>query len=312
MNMIINKPRVGAGAVVKSTAALLLLTLASHADTKSDLADIYTKSVNALLFFTSEDIISSGSYTFDSSNNTLDTHFIPFTYQFPSDSSFYNLYANGSVGYSKSRSVGYSKSKGTVLGDSLDITTYAIKAGGGVRLNLAKDLDMMMGASYIYSRVESEFPISVPPNPIIDNILNSSKNHHTYELSSSIEYHPTIDNFQPYVSADIRYFNTKIETEYATNPDTTSLISKLKMGVITPTLATVYGLPMKLEFYTSAVLLAGDLDDTLGFDKFYVAGATLHIETSSIVSWIEEVTLNANIVKGDNFDGFNFGAGLSF
>jgi len=47
-------------------------------------------------------------------------------------------------------------------------------------------------------------------------------------------------------------------------------------------------------------------------DSFYVAGATMHIETSSIVSWIEEVTLNAHIVKGDNFDGFNFGAGLSF
>jgi len=291
---------------MKIFATLLLLGASSlYADTQSTLANTYAKGVNAILFFTSEDVISSGHYSFDNSDTTLNTHFIPFTYQFDSESDFYNFYANGSIGFSK-----YEEPLSAT--EELDITTYAVKVGGGVRFKLAEDTDLMTGVSYLYSRADSTFKTDQVLTDDLKEILNSSRTHHTYELSSSIGYHPTIRGYQPYARAGIRYFKTDIDTPYTSISETTSTLSKLKVGVITPAVTTLYGLPLKLEFYASEVFLTGDMDDVLGFDHFFMAGTTAHLGTNTLVSWVDEVTFDVNIVKGENFDGFNFGFGLSF
>jgi len=282
----------------------LILTVLS-ADTKSDLADTYAKGINAILFFTSEDIISSGRYSFDNSDTTLDTHFIPFTHQFTSDSPFYNFYLNGSIGFSKFKEV-------ATLTDTLKITTYAAKVGGGIRVKIANDTDLMVGTSYLYSYVDSTFRSTPPLIGDLKTILNGTKTHHTYGLSSSLGYHPAIRGYHPYARAGIRYFKTDIDAPYTTISETTSTLGKFKVGVITPPLATVYNLPLKIEFYGAAVFLGGDMDDVLGFDHFFVAGTTAHLGASSLVSWVDEVTFDINVVKGENFDGFNFGLGVSF
>jgi len=295
-------------------SALFIST--ASADFKNDLANVYAEGVNSILFFTSEDIISSGYYTFDDSDTTLNTHFLPFTYQFKSDSDFYNFYANGSVGFSKYKEEHIDFGRG--VEDTEKMTTYAVKVGGGVRLNILPDTDMMMGAAYIYSKVNGDYKTSQsldrnnPDDKAIDDILNSNRTHHTYELSTSIGYHPMINAYQPYFRAGIRHFKTNVDSEYATISDTTSLITKLKTGVITPELTKIYDLPLKLEIYASEIFLAGDMDDVLGCDNFFVLGATFHLASPVEKEWIKEVTLDINMVRGDKFDGFNFGFGLSF
>ncbi len=294
----------------------MLLFSSVHADFKSDLSDVYAKGVNAILFFTAEDIISSGHYTFDDSDTTLNTHFIPFTYQFKGDSDFYNFYANGSVGFSNYEEEHIDFDRGTL--DTAKMTTYALKVGGGVRMNVLQDTDMMVGAAYIYSRVNSDFKttkaldINNPDDKAIDDILNSNQTHHTYELSTSIGYHPTINEYQPYFRVGVRHFKTNVDAKYATISDTTSVITKLKVGLITPEVTKIYDLPLKLEFYASEIFLAGDMDDVLGCNNFFVLGTTFHLASPIEKEWIKEVTLDINMVRGDNFDGFNFGLGLSF
>ena len=61
-----------------------------QADLKSEMENVYIKSANTLLFLTTENIISSGSYEFGSKDQTLDTFFFPFTHHFESESDFYN------------------------------------------------------------------------------------------------------------------------------------------------------------------------------------------------------------------------------
>ena len=286
-----------------------------HADLQNEFENVYVKGVNSLLFFTSEDIISSGSYEFGSEDSILDTTFLPLTYHFESDSDFYNFYVNGSIGYSKY------KEKNISLRGSLDeikIRTYALKLGGGVRMNILEDTDMMVGASYIYSKVNSDYytpkPLSSsdPVDRALEYVFNSNNDFNTFELVTSLGYHPTINEYEPYIRGDIRYFDTQIDDEYATITDTTAVISKLKVGVITPTVITIADLPLKLEFYASEVFIGGDMDDTLDTDNFFVAGSTFHLGTNTLNDWVSEVSFDVNIVKGDNLDGFNFGFGLSF
>jgi hypothetical protein len=278
--------------------------------------DVYIKGSNTLLFFTSENIISSGSYEFGSSDQTLDTLFFPMTHHFESDSDFYNFFVNGSVGYSKYQENNIDLRNDGL--DELDIKTYALKLGGGIRMNIFKDADMMIGGAYIYSKVKSDYKT---PDPLdtgdvldqaLDYVFNTDRDFDTYELFTSIGYHPTINEYKPYFNADIRYFDTKIDDPYATVSDSASTISKLKIGVITPSVISIKELPLKLEFYASDVLLWGDMKEALESDNFYVLGTTFHLGTSGMSDWISEVSFDINIVKGDNFDGFNFGFGFNF
>ena len=302
----------------KLTLLPLLSTLIlsqGHADLINEAENAYIKGVNSILFFTSEDIISSGSYEFGSEDETLDTTFFPMTYHFDSDSDFYNFYVNGSIGYSKY------KEKNIAVRNSLDeikIRTYALKMGGGVRMNILEDTDMMLGASYIYSRVNSDYKTKKPLNssdPVdraIDYVFNSNHDYNTFEAVTSLGYHPTINEYEPYIRGDVRYFDTEIDDKYATINNTSATISKLKVGVITPEVVAISGLPLRLEFYASEVFIGGDMDDTLNTDNFFVAGTTFHLGTSTLVDWVSEVSFDVNIVRGDNLDGFNWGFGFSF
>jgi len=244
----------------------------------------------------------------------LHTYFLPFTYQFKSDSDFYNFYANGSIGFSKYKE----KNINVDPLDTLKMTTYAIKVGGGVRLNILEDTDMMVGAAYIYAKVNSDIATSRPldlsnsDDKAIDDILNSGRSHHAYEFSASVGYHPTVNEYKPYIRAGVKHFSANVDSEYAAVSDTTSVITKLKAGVLTPALTTIYGLPLKLEFYASEIFLSGDMKDVMETDDFFVVGTTAHLASPLEIEWINEVTLDVNMVRGDNFDGFNVGFGLRF
>ena len=302
----------------KYTLLPLLSTLIlsqANADLLNEAENAYVKGVNSILFFTSEDIISSGSYEFSSENETLDTHFFPVTYHFDSDSDFYNFYVNGSIGYSKYKE-NYLEFRGSL--DEIKIRTYALKLGGGVRMNILKDTDMMVGASYLYSKVNSDYHTSKPlssSDPVdraVDYVFNSDNDYNTFEFVTSLGYHPTINEYEPYIRGDIRYFDTEIDDVYATITNTTAVISKLKVGVITPEVTNIAGLPLKLEFYASEVFVGGDMDDAMELDNFFVAGTTFHLGTTSLNDWVSEVSFDVNIVRGDNLDGFNWGFGFSF
>ena len=295
-----------------SLLPMLAASSLSATDLKGELENVYVKAANTLLFFTSEDIISSGTYTFDNDDQTLHTFFFPMTYQFKSDSDFYNFYADGSIGYSKYREKNL-LFRGS--NDEIDIKTYALKAGGGIRLNIAKDTQVMLGASYIYSKADSDYKTPKPlGNDLVDSALNyvfNSNNHfNTYELYGEAGYHPVIDGYAPYAEADIRYFNTMIDDPYI--DDTTSTVSKLKLGVVTPPVANIAHMPIKLEFYAWDVLVFGDMQDALDMDNFYVAGMTLHFDTAHYTDLITGVKFDINLVKGDKIDGINFGFGLDF
>ena len=302
-----------------SIAVPLLSTLILtqiHADLRNEMEDVYIRAANTILFFTSEDIISSGSYEFGDDDSTLDTKFLPLTHHFESDSDFYNFYVNGSIGYSK-----YKEKNLEIRGslDEIDIKTYALKLGGGVRMNILEDVDMMVGASYVYSKVNSHYKTPLKPlnqdDPLdraLGYVFNGDDSFNTYELFTSIGYHPTINEFEPYVLGDIRYFDTTIDDPYTTISDVVSTISKLKVGVTTPPVTSVNGLPLRLEFYASEVFISGDMSTAMDTDSFFVAGTTFHLGTATLIKQVSEVSFDINIVRGKNLDGFNWGFGFSF
>jgi len=309
---------------------LSFLTVSSYADFENTVANEYAKGVNAILFFTSEDIISSGHYTFDAMDGELDSYFFPFKYSFNNDCDDYSYFINGSIGFSDFTQNHIEFRPGIV--DAISLRTYALKLGGGVRVNTSEDTYMNLGAAYMYSRVAGDYKTNTlldtsnPDDKIVDEIYNSHQNHHTFELSSSFKYQPVIHGYKPYVKLGARYFTTKIDDTYTTIPNINSSIFKLKVGVITPEITEIYGLPLHIEPYAAYIHLAGDIDDTLKTDALYVLGTIFHFGSHSFTCWVEdvaslkrdsmdwikEVTFNMNYVKGDTLDGFNVGFGVRF
>ena len=312
---------------------ILLLTflyLPNYANFKSDLADQYTKGLNAILFFTSEDIVSSGHYDFDAFDATLDSTFFPFTHNFKDVCDEYNYYINGSIGFSNYNEKNIRLNRGS--NDAIKLRTYTLKLGGGIRYNTSLNTDIKLGAAYIYSHARGDFKTSKPldsSNPddkAIADIFNTQQNHHTFEVSSAFEYHPVVHNYKPYASIGIRHYTTRVDDTYTDITNIKSVISKLKVGVVTPPITDLFGLPLRLEPYASAIHLAGDVDDTLNFNKFFVLGTTFRLGSYALtcwiedltslkrdsISWVKEVTLDVNAVKGHNFKGFNIGLGVKF
>lgn len=309
---------------------LSFLTLGTCADFKSDLAKEYARGVNSILFFTSEDIISSGHYTFDEFDATLDSYFFPFKYAFKSDCDDYNYFVNGSIGFSDYEQNNVDLNRNTI--DAFGFRTYALKLGGGTRFNTSPDTHINLGAAYIYSHVAGTYTTSNPldmSNPtdkVIHDILNTNQNHHTLEVSSSVKYHPVIHEYKPYISLGIRHFRTRLDDSYTLIPDIKSSISKLNIGFMTPPVAEVFDLPLRIEPYASYIYLAGDIDNALNLDNFYVVGTTFRFGSYALTCWVEDVaalkrdtmdwikelTFDVNFVKGDNFDGLNIGLGVKF
>jgi len=309
---------------------LSFLTLSTYADFKSDLAKEYARGINSILFFTSEDIISSGHYTFDEFDGTLDSYFFPFKYPFKSDCDDYNYFINGSVGFSDYREGNVDFNRNST--DAFYFRTYALKLGGGTRFNTSENTHINLGAAYIYSRVIGSYSTANPLNTnnpndkVIKDILGSHQDHHTLELSSAIKYDPIINNYQPYVKLGVRHFRTRVDDTYAIIPDIKSSISKLNVGVITPPVTEVFDLPLRLEPYASLIYLIGDIDNALDLDRFYVVGTKLLFGSYALTCWVEDVTslqrdsmdwvkeltFDMSFIKGDNFEGFNVGLGVKF
>ena len=288
----------------------------------------HMRSLNTILFFTTEDIISSGHFRFKTFNSHLDNYFFPFSFTIKSDSNAFDYYLNGSVGFSKYKQKNIDFHRGSI--DNYKLDNYAFKLGTGLQYHTSKNTDFKVGVSYIYSFLDAKYKTSTPltgaNDKIIHSLLNQTKQYNTFEVSSAFSYHPHIADYKPYSKLSIHHFSTYIDDTYASKHTLNSSILKLKVGVITPSVAELFGLSLTLEPYAAVLRTYGDIEDSLDFNTIYVLGNTFHLNAYPVTCWVEdfvtlhrdsmdwvkEITLDINIIKGHHFNGFNLGLGVKF
>ena len=114
--------------------------------------DSHLANINAILIFTSQDAVTSGTYRFSNIGASIDVYHLPFTYHFKSTHD-YNYFLVGNAGYSRSYITNSATPyNGTVLDYNSDLRTYTIGLGGGVRYNFSKSASILGGMEVIYSR----------------------------------------------------------------------------------------------------------------------------------------------------------------
>ena len=278
---------------------------------KENFSNTYHSGSNALMIFTSQDLISGGNYTLEDKNE-LKLYSIPYIHHFK-NASWYNYFVKFALGYSsyiEDGEVGGPFEKSRLL-----VETYAARVGVGVRFKTEYNLDFILSTSFIYSYTNGDFnygsqELKDTLSPV-DSILNSSYNNYTSEITAGAAYHKIIADYKPYATFDASIFHTSSSFELA-DYTIQSYYLKLKAGVITPPLVTLYDIPIKLEGYFAQSHLNGEMSDIFSVENYSVLGTTFHLDATRYNEYISELYINFNILRGHNIEGYNYGIGASF
>jgi len=307
---------------------LLLSALVLNADVTDELKKAALGNVNALVILTSQDMLTSGSYTF-TSGTKMRVYNFPMYYHFDPLFEHFNLFVNGSAGYStlkKDVDVGYTPE------DEMEYKTIALRLGGGVRYDSDFDVDVLCGFDFIYSYIQNSYDYnSVETNtnlkPLFDTVFaNQNSNAYTYEVFFKVGYYPNWAEWQPYVEWGNNYFDTKtnLSAEELISFRSSSVGGTMKVGFETPQFLHLYKTGLSTEFYIGANAFAGDVRDTLGFDGYASIAALVHLylyngfygdldeKLYSLPSIVNRVDLMVESVEGDGISGYNIGVSAGF
>jgi len=307
----------------------LLLYASLLADEIDDLKKASLSNVNALIILTSQDMLTSGRYSFDD-DATLHIINFPLYYHFDPVLEGFNFFANGSLGYSKLDDTininDYAKD------DELIYETVALRFGGGARYISSWAIQLMVGFDFIYSRIRNIYDYNTIESqqqlkPYFDTAFaNQYSNAYTYELFWQVAYTPVWAEWKPYVLLTINYFDTKQKLSYEElrSFHSTSGGSCLKFGFETPQFVHIAQTGLSAEFYVAGNAFAGDVRETLGFDGYGSSAAMLHLYIESafygemdeilykIPSILNRIDLMVEEVEGDGIRGYNIGLSAGF
>lgn len=273
---------------------LLLLRSVTADDAHEKMKSAYHSGTNALMIFTSQDIVSGGSYTFEDKND-LTLYSFPYTHHFENDSSWHNYFLKLGAGYSSYKENIFIAE--TLPDDRLKVKTYALRIGAGVQFKTEYDVDFVFSASLVYSHVNGDYNYGSSESqevlkPLIDDIVNSSNDNYTYEVTSGVAYRTQIKDYKPYIEAELSYFDTKSSvdlSEHLVDFDSQSSYVKLKGGAISPVLFHTFKSPTKVEAYLEQMFLHGEMVNIFNVDSYTIIGTTFHIDISNENDYLSEL-----------------------
>lgn len=271
--------------------------------------------INAILIFTSQDALTSGTYRFINIGASIDIYHIPFTYHFKSTDT-HNFFIVGNAGYSKA-SINDPSSiyNGGLLNYESDLRTYTAGFGGGLRYQLKEDLEVLGGMEIIYSRSGNNIKTSKDTlNNAVSNLFNKNNNENiTYKFFALAKYSPDLYKFKPYATLGYKLYQTKSSIDYDSlrSFSTQSSVTTLTLGIETPKLYHWDEKYLTLEGYFNSNYLGGDVQKSVEFDGYETLGGVLYLYTPKSPTFAKRFFLELSTVRSRGLEGYNAGLGFS-
>ena len=294
----------------------VLLTCKLFSKTAEEIIqDTHLANINAILIFTSQDTVSSGTYRFTNIDASMDIYHIPFIYNFKSTHN-YNYFLVGNAGYSRAyltkNSTPYN---GIILDYNSDLRTYTAGLGAGIRYNFDKKLAFLGGMEIIYSRSTSSIKTDKDTiNNAVGSFFNKNYNENiTYKFFTLAEYRPTIHDFKPYISAGYRLYQTKssIDVDSLRSFSTQSNVTTITLGAETPKLYKFDDKYITLECYFNNNYLGGDIQKSMEFSNYETLGAIAYLYTPDYPKFAKRFFVELSTVRSRGLEGYNAGIGFS-
>ncbi len=235
-----------------------------------------------LLYLSGEDTLSSGGYILKDGQKA-GVLFFPFAYELSPDD-VTSLYLSASPGYGAAQ-----------FGTGAWMKLYGLKLGGGLRYSTGINSTLRIGGTYQLAAFD---PAS--------SITGSG-----YDVTVAYSYRPWYGEWNPYVTTELRYYGTSV-TQGGTTNTTHSQSARGQIGLVTPTIAHPFGLPMHLEIYGGGIYFHGDLPQILQTRYLTYAGVKTYLQSPILSDYISDITFSVQAVRGKDFRGFNLGVGVKF
>ena len=123
-----------------------------------------------------------------------------------------------------------------------------------------------------------------------------------------------IEGYKPYAGLTLHYLSMNYDFDIS---DTSGWNTELTAGVFTPTLTTLYDLPVRGKIFAVGTWLDNDLSDNILFGDAYTAGASLLWKVGPLIHLFNnafrdtELAANLQATTGDS-DLSGWKASLSF
>lgn len=294
----------------------VLLTCKLFAKTAEEIIqETHLSNINAILIFTSQDAISSGTYRFTNVGATMDVYHLPFTYQFQSTHD-YNYFLVGNIGYSRAYISNPSTSyNGTILEYNSDLRTYTAGLGGGTRYKFNQNTSILGGMEIIYSRSGNTIKTDKDNlNSAVGNLFNKNNTENiTYKFFALAEYKPIINNFKTYLTLGYKLYQTKSNINYEALKSfaTQSNVTTFGIGAETPKLYNLDEKYITLEGYFNSNYLGGDVQKSVEFDSYQTLGAIIYLYTPATPKFAKRFFTEFSTVRSRGLEGYNIGFGFS-
>ena len=295
---------------------LVLLTCKLFAKTPEEIVqETHLANINAILIFTSQDAISSGTYRFTNIGTTMDIYHLPFTYHFKSTHN-YNFFLVGNIGYSRTYisnpSIPYN---GTILDFNSDLRTYTAGLGGGERYQFNNNTSILGGMEIIYSRSGNNIKTNKDSiDSAVGNLFNKNNTENiTYKFFVLGEYRPIIYDFKTYISLGYKLYQTKSSINYEAlrSFTTQSNVTTFSIGAETPKLYNLDEKYITLEGYFNSNYLGGDVQKSVEFDNYQTLGAIIYLYTPATPNFAKRFFTEFSTVRSRGLEGYNIGLGFS-
>jgi len=287
-------------------------------DLRKGVHDSVIANTNALMIFTSQDMISSGQYKLTGSEDDIHVRItsFPFLYHFENQS-FYNFFVLGGLGRSVMQQdvtliENYTK-------DESEFETYVAKIGGGIRVQSDLGFEALVGVSLIYSRIYNTYKFKSEISDIYkkifeDEFANKSSDNISYDLFIEFAYRPNFDEWKPYVVLNYNYYDTKSFTDIKDLEEftTQSSVVAIRFGMESAPLLDIQELPLTLEAYASGNIVSGDMRSSLDFEGYGEWGVLSNLYIKDKLYPITKAYIGYSEVHGDGINGYNIGFGVSF
>lgn len=293
-------------------ASVMLLSTCVNAGA---IEESYLEGIGTSLLFSMDETLNGGYYTFGNDQTKIDTYIFPFSKDIYSPNETLHYFLTGAIGFERYDHKGLDFGRGSI--DGSEMKNHTFKLGAGARFDIAKDADLSIETSYLYAYIDCGYNTSNPlstsaEDRLIDTLLNDDHIFHSLKLSTRIGYHPQINGYKPYIKGGLSYLYTDTDAVSDTLSHINTVIFKVRAGVFTPTLAIVGDYPLYTELYTSYADIADDMRDITGIEHFTTVGNKFYLKSPLPIRWIDQITVDTSYTKGNNFDGYNIGLGVTF
>ncbi len=288
-----------------------------HAETAKEIAEkAHLANINALLILTSQDGLSTGRYNFTNVGVEMEVYKLPFRYHFESKENPVDYFLVGNVGYSRvfiSQQIELPPE--SLLNYDNHLRTYTAGLGGGVRYKATESIYFSGGIELIYSR--SGVSVKEPGGKLgdaIEDFFNQDYNDNiTYEFFAIAEYRPVINDYRPYTEISYNLYETSSTFSFdeLVSFNTQSSVTALAIGVETPELLSRDRNYLTFEAYINASYLAGDVVQSVQFEKYRTVGIVAYWYTPDDPWWAQRFFFEASTVQSGGLDGYNIGIGFT-